>query len=1561
MSTKQHKTTKRIGLLARLLGLAALAAALLAGSAESQARLDPYFFLRGRSFSKVTPRIVFVVDTSGSMGYKPGGGVCSWADCEDSTDNSKLSRLAGARRALHSVVTATADQADFALMAFDHLKPPASDSEVPDNCGVDEDELQRFRYLDEARRGGSTWESTVNAWGGKGSWSLCGDNKPYPYLRWDELGFNDGPGSENGYYDDKDLPAGPLVYHWMDESEFQDDSAMSPMRWRRVQFMDEFLGVHFKLDCTDSAQQARVTSSNGDYDINREVCDQDFYYWPYVDGFVGYSLGYDAGTYPNGYNVGRGNIPYCDSSDEVWTCAEAGSGTPVFDYCSDTASNSADCMYSEGGGPAVYDYCDSSCTRSGYDGSICPWAADNGYFGGSEEACCDWFQSANGGKTCHHYTGGTTEYWANATCGTDESCCEDFAEKVFGAGNEDLCKHYDTGSCLRWEMRKCGDDDDEWNWQTNLEEVVGIHDRVSSITEDPYNEEGSLLAPLYFEPAIDEWASSSEPAKAGPTDQDWANSLVESLSAHQMYGGIDAAAYTPWVEAVGDVDDYSDWANDVNNSNAPFSHNNLASYLSFIQNHPDAEKDECVPTYAVLISDGYPTDCDSSLDQDSASQCGGLVSALAEIRNDLDVKTYVVGFGLSGGAIDAMACGAAGASSGCSGTPADDWDTCSDPGSSSSCAYSAYSPEELAEDLTTIVTGALDLSVPSGPGTAINVFNPSPTLDALQLQITASTDYPSWEGHVSREACDTQVDTDDDGEPDSLASWCQPPVTPPDESTYYTYADSDGGCGAKWTWDAGDCLVDMNPHERRLYSFKADNTLYKIANSTEPPTATDDFKTEFNRVTGANVDTTTANKIVQFILGYDWPGGDGDDTDPNDGWKLPGLAASAPITIRRIPDADDAVNPSVGIRDPHCAGRLLKNQEDVPDSLRQFAKAAWTPKGGTTQYFDYQNAVIVGDDLGVIHAFQLMSGNEIFGLIPHFMWNTVWEQYQEGADSKGQPSDLSDHHYGVSAVANHAWVFDDGGTDSDTTDDQWRHLLIMGMGIGGNDLIAMDVSHMGAVANDEDPVEVLWTTADSAVKDDYEDWLGETWSRPAVTYRFDKEQPDDLSVIPDAYVLFGSGYSGSSDPDDPRGRRIWLANALTGEVSEYADIPTVTPAYAYDQDEFGMVIDPAVATHCESRYWGEMEEVYFADPYGRLFRWDQGFAPSDTDNFHLNDGNAAAEKTWKQNGNVAAPATERFLACRGDSDTDCTVNLDSEQIGDPFFYTPAVMALDRLDNPESSSYEEKTEEMMNQMLLAMASGSMNDDSTNDGDSDFHASIYMLVDDHRPSHDEPNLGFSVPTGAPLTDPGDHKGFMRMALTDITRTREFTYPNGDDFEETREFYKNARVIRAPRISVTGTLDYKGGTSDPDFNHDIEVVTVTYTVYEPGDEGCSEKWKNDNDTPSDDSDDYWEYDWGSTYEVSFRLTVKDSVGFDFQGGAGGSLFDDSTFGDEGHTGAGLIGPAVTQLDSGACDGGVCGPQLTTPANMPCDPPATGTSAGGVISVPIAWSEVSGFNPVE
>src|SRR5690606_33312972 len=96
-----------------------------------------------------------------------------------------------------------------------------------------------------------------------------------------------------------------------------------------------------------------------------------------------------------------------------------------------------------------------------------------------------------------------------------------------------------------------------------------------------------------------------------------------------------------------------------------------------------------------------------------------------------------------------------------------------------------------------------------------------------------------------------------------------------------------------------------------------------------------------------------------------------------------------------------------------------------------------------------------------------------------------------------------------------------------------------------------------------------------------------------------------MALEPKAYLVFGSGYRNGSGSDE-RGRTVWVVDALTGEtVTQRAYLPPPDPSTIYDTiDDYAVVSDIAVGSHCLSRYWGEMQEAYWADPAGRLYRWD---------------------------------------------------------------------------------------------------------------------------------------------------------------------------------------------------------------------------------------------------------------------------------------------------------------------------------------------------------------------
>ena len=336
------------------LALMILLAFILWPPAKSEAKLDPYYVLRGQEVSRFQPRIIFVLDTSGSMNEKvtDSSENCRWEECEKA-DHDGESRISAARRAIHSVVQQSEDSANFALMAFGHAQPPEQNSEVPTHCQTweqggfwnwepvgqwvwewgwgwvehhylgwswwgwglgwhwewqevwdwvwhDEWHLsdgRRFQWVDEYQHWAlswdwwlgwywdTSWRTIENDMGGEGYWMLCGDNRPFPYLRHDQLGVFTLPDDQSG-----PLPDGPLYSHYSSGLGFEDGVNAE----RPVQFMSRYLGPRFNLDCSDSNQLALVNHSLGDFgsdDATREsnLCGRDFYYWPYVDGFPGYT------------------------------------------------------------------------------------------------------------------------------------------------------------------------------------------------------------------------------------------------------------------------------------------------------------------------------------------------------------------------------------------------------------------------------------------------------------------------------------------------------------------------------------------------------------------------------------------------------------------------------------------------------------------------------------------------------------------------------------------------------------------------------------------------------------------------------------------------------------------------------------------------------------------------------------------------------------------------------------------------------------------------------------------------------------------------------------------------------------------------------------------------------------------------------------------------------------------------------------------------------------------------------------------------------------------------
>jgi hypothetical protein len=1047
----------------------------------------------------------------------------------------------------------------------------------------------------------------------------------------------------------------------------------------------------------------------------------------------------------------------------------------------------------------------------------------------------------------------------------------------------------------------------------------------------------SLWSPFYLESVI---ADNAIPAdEKGPLDPDDARATIDGLVSDMYAGGIDASGGTPWKSGVGNVDFYVNIGPNQEiipdpatfyNTNAAFQHYSVASYLTFLQSRGDA--DLCKPTAVVYITDGQPEPWDEQGGSD-------LYSRLSKIRRKLGVKSYIAGFSqgfennqVAWDRLQGMACAAAGSTNynaPCSfNNVAYGWDTCADKTNpDEGCAWMADNSDELASQLVQIIAGIIRNDVPGGPGMATAEFipsnNPNDPAEALQTVLGTHTDTAGFKGHVTRQACNTE----DPNTPGQLASWCANVATTPLETDE---EESFGPCPLSRVWDAGECLKLTDWTDRRIYSHDANKQLFRIADANGNATA--QFKNlvislnsqgKISPPLSANVNTQAAEiqAMVEFLHGKNMP----------DDWKLAGVPYTSPIVVRRIPKANESFQPSVGIKDPHCAGRRKAAGDEVPETLKTFANNSWniTQGAGLGKHYEYTEAVLTGSDMGMIHAFHYDSGNELFALLPMAMISHARKLSMNGVSNFGQSPNIDEHVYGIAATANVAWVFDH--------DKQiWRHLAVMGLGAGGREVLAFDVSHMGRLAQDN-PIDLLWVTSLTDIADEYDDSLGQTWSRPSLSYMV---PGDDIANEPYAYLVFGSGYREGQGAAH-RGRSVWLVDAITGGefYNDTAFFQAPPDQRYYDTaDDFATINDAAIATHCLSGFWAEMQEAYIADPAGRLFRWD--IAP-DTNNPWVFPQTATSGGKWAAGGNGLAIGEElfRFPACQGTDEFNCTVAAVAQNgnRGDLFVFSPAIAAKNKLDPPNADGSVLSLTDR-DQFLVALISGSPNDDKTDGGDpnNDFHSSLYLMADDHRSPNQE--AGLTIPGIGDKTAPGTNATFMRMALSDITRTRTIEYPDGTTEEETREFSKAARPLRSPLVRITGAFAQDGVTELP-----IEVFYITYTIYEPGEQTCDPRWY-------DKDKEEWVFDYGATYELTFRLVAEDGNPFNFLNNYALPGNSDG-FGTNGK----LTGPVIEQI-------GDRGMAQRAPMTNPCDPNTGGQSSPtGPTAVQVGWSELEGFSPLE
>jgi hypothetical protein len=362
--------------------------------------------------------------------------------------------------------------------------------------------------------------------------------------------------------------------------------------------------------------------------------------------------------------------------------------------------------------------------------------------------------------------------------------------------------------------------------------------------------------------------------------------------------------------------------------------------------------------------------------------------------------------------------------------------------------------------------------------------------------------------------------------------------------------------GTTILWDAGRLLDSRSPSDRVIY--------------TAVPAVSG---TGLNRLDFSVANVATLEPYLQDFQGddaglIDFVRGEGRD------WKLGDINHSNPVVV----------GPPNGVSSQMGAGY---------DAF----KLAWE---------DRQKALYVGANDGMLHCFDVLTGEELWGFIPHNLLpklKNMWGVDQITLDRYFARDVYVD---GSPAVAD---VFV-GGT--------WKTILVCGQGPGKGSVVGGGINYYFAldITDPENP-QPLWELTD--------DTMGETWSVPDIG-KVTKDGGD-------AWVAFvGSGYDNNPDPGAVLGNVFYAVDLADGGIfwTFAADeVDTSDPARTGDQYPNIQNTLPSSPAHVDINRDGYVDRVYIGDLDGRLWKvdvtpefenvdsWDEEVIYTDPDNYPI--------------------------------------------------------------------------------------------------------------------------------------------------------------------------------------------------------------------------------------------------------------------------------------------------------------------------------------------------------
>jgi len=291
---------------------------------------------------------------------------------------------------------------------------------------------------------------------------------------------------------------------------------------------------------------------------------------------------------------------------------------------------------------------------------------------------------------------------------------------------------------------------------------------------------------------------------------------------------------------------------------------------------------------------------------------------------------------------------------------------------------------------------------------------------------------------------------------------------------------TDGSIGDE-KWDAGDMLKGIATADRNIWTVGA-GTPSGINNFT---TGNVDYIQGF-LYEGAGTDPSDQDRedLINFVRGIDVYGEADNAVYGTERWKLGDIYHSIPYVVGP-PSANTTNNQSLSHTEGYYRYKNNYNQFTQGNSC-----------GGGCQ--SRKKTILVGANDGMLHAFDFENGTEKWGFIPPMILPRL-------RNMVATKSATSNSIYGVDGSPVVKDIF---------YDNQWKTVLVGGLGAGGNGIYALDITNISspsflfAFSNDpSDKVVHYWNSNgdrdvhgyDIGIQSEYDySEVGETWAKPQI-------------------------------------------------------------------------------------------------------------------------------------------------------------------------------------------------------------------------------------------------------------------------------------------------------------------------------------------------------------------------------------------------------------------------------------------------------------------------------